>query len=145
MIIVLFLLTAFAAILLWLLWHEHTATVLRLEGENAELRKQNERLIETLTPALRRFDKSNEAVKTAEDIIKSKHSISRAERSAKCSCGWVIESDDPAKLQAEISAHWRENNSIVRGGRKSWPQIVRQAEHHADELAEQDIAKGATK
>lgn len=137
------LLAGVVFILLWLLLREHAATVTRLESANAELHKQNDRLIETLTPALRRFDKSNEPPKTAEDILKAKHSISRAERSAKCSCGWVVESEDPAKLQAEIGAHWREHNVILRGGRNSWPQVKRSVEHHADEMAEQEIAKGA--
>lgn len=144
MTIVLFLMAIFAATLLCLLWREHNATVLRLEAENAELRKQNERLVETLTPALRRFDRT-EAVKTAEDIVKAKHAMSRGERDAKCSCGWMVHADDPAVLQAEISTHYREHSPAIRGGRKSWPQILRAAEHRADELAEQEIVKGATK
>jgi len=118
-------------LVLWLLQRSHDATVARLEADKRELQQQNAKLIETLAPALRRFDKPE--TKTVEDILKAKHSIQRADGSAKCSCGWRVQCEDPVKLQAEVSAHWRENNTITKGGRKGWAQGLRTLEAAAEE------------
>ncbi len=48
-----------------------------------------------------------------------KHTISRLQNKATCTCGWICTSEDPGTLQSEISAHYREG-VVPFNRKKSW-------------------------
>lgn len=55
-----------------------------------------------------------------EEKVKPKHTMTKNETTAKCSCGWHVVTDDPVKLQQQITDHYR--SYAAPGGRKNWSQ-----------------------
>jgi len=90
-----------------------------LERENERLRERidtlearNQELLQYL------YEKIPVSQKKTETPVQ--HQMKKGETQASCSCGWNTFSDDPVKLQQEISSHFRKY--AAPAGRKSWAQ-----------------------
>ncbi len=64
-----------------------------------------------------------------------KHTMSKSETKAQCTCGWHVVTDDPVKLQQEITNHYR--SYAVSGGRKNWAQARAELESKGETDAAQ--------
>lgn len=97
--------------------------LIRARAEIDRLRENNtwlvDQVIKLSTPAI-----PVQPARTARDMVKKPHEMSKSNSSAECSCGWHVHCDDPVELQQKISEHYREGIPTVKGAaRKSWPQM----------------------
>lgn len=82
--------------------------VRQLNGRVESLEKRNQELVLALVTR----------TPLPEAKAAPKHTMSKGETQAKCTCGWHVVTDDPVKLQQEITNHYK--SYAAAGGRQNW-------------------------
>lgn len=100
-----------------------------LENENRQLKKRIEALELRYHEMVLAYGNRNPFPEAAK--VTPKHTMSKTETTARCSCGWSVANSDPVILQGEITKHYRGN--VIPGGRSSnWPQTRAKLETAAE-------------